>query len=547
MGIPFYFRTLVNNHSGLIKNSQKVCDTLYLDFNCIVHTVAQACSSQASNDISLHDLEANIIEESVKYIKHIIGHCQPQKLLYVAVDGVCPRAKMSQQRKRRYMSVWRNGELAKVRNQVGLPKESLWDSNVVTPGTDFMKRLDDRLQQLEGETSSFKVICSPSSEPGEGEHKAVQHLRQQLSQGLDTGNVVIYGLDADLILLALVMTEAGCNISLLREKPEFNGIKQAAGCGPFCTLDIALLREKLTMDLASTGLEPNIPDYILLCSLVGNDFLPSLSHLKIKTNGLGQIMAAYKKAQQPGLRLLCTTTFEINWDLLRLILEYLSDNEDLDMGNAVTTYYSSTPMVSHGLGPVELRSNQLDTLPQHKHGKVPSQGSIDPTKHGWRQSYYYHLFGGRHDLSTIEQACKQYTTGLGWIARYYFDKCPDQSWYYPYCYSPTMVDLHNYIKFNLCTSLALQQPVLKQKDVPYSPELQLLLVLPTETLEKVSPKLANIAKEAACAYMYPSAFRISSFLKHYLWECTPLLPSMDEDLLRKKLGSKKNEQRKRKQ
>ena len=34
----------------------------------------------------------------------IIDICKPKDLVYIAIDGVCPRAKIEQQRKRRFKS-----------------------------------------------------------------------------------------------------------------------------------------------------------------------------------------------------------------------------------------------------------------------------------------------------------------------------------------------------------------------------------------------------------------------------------------------------------
>ena len=80
---------------------------------------------------------------------------RPRRLLYLAVDGPAPRAKMNQQRGRRFKSAAEADQ--KKRVEQGLREEwarqgkapppakagdgPLSDSNIITPGTHFMAML----------------------------------------------------------------------------------------------------------------------------------------------------------------------------------------------------------------------------------------------------------------------------------------------------------------------------------------------------------------------------------------------------------------------
>lgn len=180
---------------------------------------------------------------------------KPRKCLYLAVDGVAPRAKMNQQRSRRFRSA-KEAEItsAEIFAREGkLPDGKPFDSNCITPGTDFMLKLSLALQkwvEFKMETDPFwkalgaDVVVSGPDVPGEGEHKVMDFIREQKElyyqneEAVAAANTengksqhetatpaihwapgqthVLYGLDADLIMLGLVTHEP--RFLLLREK-----------------------------------------------------------------------------------------------------------------------------------------------------------------------------------------------------------------------------------------------------------------------------------------------------------------------------------------
>ena len=58
----------------------------------------------------------------------------------MAIDGVAPRAKMNQQRARRFRTAYEAEINLKkaIENGEEIPKEDPFDSNSITPGTEFM-------------------------------------------------------------------------------------------------------------------------------------------------------------------------------------------------------------------------------------------------------------------------------------------------------------------------------------------------------------------------------------------------------------------------
>lgn len=152
---------------------------------------------------------------------------QPQKLFFMAIDGVAPRAKMNQQRGRRFRSATMAAEQMKQAIDRGeiLPSEERFDSNCITPGTPFMVRLQNELEYFVADKTSndplwrnVHVILSGHQVPGEGEHKIMDYIRyMKSSSGYDPyTRHCLYGLDADLIMLGLCTHEP--YFSLLREE-----------------------------------------------------------------------------------------------------------------------------------------------------------------------------------------------------------------------------------------------------------------------------------------------------------------------------------------
>lgn len=99
---------------------------------------------------------------------------------------------------------------------IELPGGARFDSNCITPGTEFMARLNEHLkyfinQKLSTDQSwqNVEVIFSGHEVPGEGEHKIMDYIRYQRSQPQYDHNTrhCLYGLDADLVC-EMILTHA---------------------------------------------------------------------------------------------------------------------------------------------------------------------------------------------------------------------------------------------------------------------------------------------------------------------------------------------------
>ena len=255
------------------------------------------------------------------YLDHIFRMVRPRRLLYMAIDGVAPRAKMNQQRSRRFRSALEAQKAREEAARKGEPEPSgePFDSNCITPGTPFMARLSEHLRfyVLKKQTEDplwqrTTVILSGHEVRGEGEHKIMEHIRWARGEpGWDPNQThCLYGLDADLIMLALVTHEP--HFCLLREVVKFGGGERGQPSREvlsnptddgFLLLHVGLLREYLDQEFRAIAdalpfeydCERVIDDFVLLSMLVGNDFLPPLPTLDIAEGALNTLFATYRE------------------------------------------------------------------------------------------------------------------------------------------------------------------------------------------------------------------------------------------------------------
>ena len=280
MGIPSYFSYIVKNHRNIIKKIKKdfVTDNLYLDSNSIVYDCLRKINSDYNNNDK--SFEKNLIFEVCVKIEEYINIIKPQNKVFIAFDGVAPVAKLEQQRNRRFKSLLE----IEIFRSCGLNNsENNWNKTAITPGTKFMKNLNIGVKKY---FKSNNIIISGSDIPGEGEHKIFDYIRNNKSEHKNQ-TTLIYGLDADLIMLCLNHLHISKNIFLYRETPEFiKYIDSSLDPNSDYIFNIDLLSYHIVEEMGGKKEENKtnyIYDYILLCFFLGNDFLPHFPAVNIRT------------------------------------------------------------------------------------------------------------------------------------------------------------------------------------------------------------------------------------------------------------------------
>ena len=557
MGVTGFFAWILKDYkkydTGIITyDIDYVVDILYLDYNCLLHPQCFKELDRHTNWDDQYKLESLMMERIMKYTEYLIKYVKPKKLLYISVDGVAPMAKMNQQRKRRYKSSYDNIIKNNIKKKHGKKIGKTWSNTVITPGTKFMERLHKKLKAYSKyikKKYKIEVIYSSYHTPGEGEHKILQDIKKRSK--LNKDNIyAIYGLDADLIFLALASKKS--NIYLVREETHFGKNKNNITDGIEESLNyvsIDKFREYLNYKIRNM-IERNMyeqnnsisktkdftDDFIFICYFLGNDFLPHLPSIDIKTGGLDFVMGCYIDIY----KILKTSIIDtekddifINMPFFGMFLNNISKSEDYYFTNILPKYKER---VSKYRCPyTDMYDIDLWNLEHMRNIKVE-----DPIQLGrdygelWRWRYYEHYYGvSEYQQQFIDILCYEYLKGIIWTTYYYFRECPTWTWQYSHLHAPFISDI---AKYNIKTRIDINK--IKFKNIgPAHPFVQLLSVLPPECSHMLPESYRNMMndKNSPIIDMYPktSKIEIDMINKNINWKCLPRIPHVNIKRIKK--------------
>ncbi len=550
MGIPKYFKHVISNFDELTidtdSNNTINIEYLYFDMNCLIHPCVRKVCKENESEMALYikkDKEGNlddsidtkfeslIYNEINDYLDKLIKIVNPTKMVYLAIDGVAPRAKMEQQRIRRYRTVKEKEMIKEVYIKNGKHYLEDFDTNCITPGTIFMYKLSNQLKKYilkkSIEYKGITFVLDDCQNIGEGEHKIFKHLRNMNEQGCN--KVCIYGLDADLIMLSLCSQK---HIYLLREIVHFGNHKNKKD--GFLYFDVNGFKNQLfdKMDnIMNEGLDEKLKiekqriiiDYITLCFLIGNDFLPSIVGIDLSTESVDNLIKIYINIFKVNHNYLIDNNNKINFIFLKQIFSKLFSEENEYLSKYQAFIDNKRPW---------LKFNDNLELELEKINYYPYYNPITNIKLGsdkWIDQYYnyYMDINNIHKNKTfINEICKCYIEGLQWNLEYYINDCPSYSWYYPYRASPCLRELVQYMSKRV-------YPAQFEKDIRYSPLEQLAIVLPKKSSTMWAKEYKKIVdKDIILQSYYPIDYQLDTLNNMYLHECNPILMTIDDNYIR---------------
>ena len=415
MGIPSYFSYIVKNHASIIRkfnNSSLKVNNLYLDANSIIYDCVHKIDFSKLVESDSETIQGDVFRKIDEYIALL----NPDSNVYIAFDGVAPTAKLEQQRQRRYKSKVQADLVKAVYNG---KNPDAWNTAAITPGTKFMASLNAGLRKRFNDPAKYNLknlILSPSDRYGEGEHKLFEYIRAFPDQHKEQ-NTVIYGLDADLIMLAINHLPVSKNLYLFRETPHFiQSISSDLQPNETYLMDIPELAKALVLEMnpnpplekvepnRKVGFAPLLPkvdkvvtdlaqhlpkvgDYIFLCFFLGNDFMPHFPSVNIRTGGVDKMLNAYR-ATIGSTNENLTNGKQIYWGNVRKLVKHLADLEE----EHIKTESALRDKRERFRIPDETPEDKIkkfDALPTYER---VIEKYIDPKTPNWQSRYYKSLF-----------------------------------------------------------------------------------------------------------------------------------------------------------
>lgn len=486
-------------------------DNLMIDMNGVFHNSAQKIYEYGNHKLPPRlvrkvrpqrkrglAVQIKVFEDVCKTVEALFAISKPKKRLILCVDGPAPISKQNQQRQRRF------------RSALEASPDAPFDSNSITPGTKFMDYLSKyidwyiRKRVTEDETwQNIEVILSNEKAPGEGEHKIINFIRYY---GKVDETYCINGLDADLIMLAL-----GTHM------PHFYILREDLydPSNDYFCIDVGRVHGRLAnlirWDCPDHEFDANsaINDFIFLCFMVGNDFLPHIPSIEIIQSGIELILKVYQEVASGYGHMTQTASGRVRFvpKALAVFLKTIGFHEKDNLEKKLRKKRSY------------FEDKLLDSCSTQKKG-----GGWEVNIEKYKTDYWTASFPPD---TNEKELCHNYLEGMQWVLSYYTRGVPNWKWHFAFHYAPPASVLAEHIS-------TFQFPNYG-RTIPSTPFQQLLSVLPPQSSKLLPTVLGDLlTRESSPLKEHcPTEIKIDLSGKRKEWEGIVLLPMVDFQLVRK--------------
>lgn len=554
--VPRYFGKAVDTKDQFTTNKKSgslQIDHLMIDMNGIFHKAAQkiyqygdcqprpgsggTSSSSVKNPLRK---QLSTFQDTCNTIEKIVGIVRPSKKIILCVDGVAPFAKQQQQRQRRFISAQEQKEQTAAAGAKDTKSNASveFDRNCISPGTKYMDYLTKyvdwyirkRMSDLDSKNiwRKVEVVLSNEKVPGEGEHNCLNFIRKH---GKPQDTYCLYGVDADLFMLSL-----GTHLEqffILRENTFFSDKNSNSSNSTWSlnsnrttdiehyVIDIGQVHRVLEsmMKWENTSVAYNgrqaVDDFMFMCFLVGNDFLPNIPSVEIIEGGIDFMMNAYRN--------ICSVHGHLTENIPKIGLRFrpVVLKAFMDVVGQVEQKFLETKL-GHKLNsfPDPILEKHTKPRTDEKGQKIiPSVFTVDIA--GYREEFYRKNLP--HVLTHPSVVCHQYLEGLQWVLSYYTQGVPNWRWKFPYHYAPFASTLAEHVT-------TFQFPQYPQTH-PVVPFIQLLSILPPLSSNLLPSPLDTFltSAQSPLAEYCPKQIEVDLSGKRQKWEGVVRLPTINVD------------------
>lgn len=521
MGVKhFYIYITKNFGESCINKDKKTFDSknimnVCIDMNGIIHNCAQEIYEYGNfkkkrlltkkNKLTLKN-QLRLFNRICENIDEIRQCIKPSKRIILCTDGVAGVGKMAQQRQRRF------------RSAEDFDKNE-FNAHCISTGTKFMAYLSKYIdwyirfkQNTDEEWKRLEIVFSNEKVPGEGEHKIINYIREF---GKESESFCIHGLDADLIMLGMSLNKN--DIYILRDNiSRFGGYDSHL-------IDISRLKCEIIKKISWNDEDDKkvlfsdnrgITDFVFMCFLVGNDFLPNIPSLAILDGGIDSMIDVYKNVGKEYGHITKTKRVLGNMLELKSLEVFLGTLAQYEKGLLEEKYKNISQFIDDPLLKKYFEGNKFDF-------------------EGYKKEFYQTKVGIDNEEDKKE-VCMNYVQGLDWVINYYKIGMPSWTWYYKRFYAPFLSDIADCVKnYNYDWKKNIGQPLTSIE--------QLMCVLP-KCSQYLLPKPYDTQLIQQFPQYYPTEIKVDCTGKRREWEGIVIVSMVDTDKMREYNEENKTEE-----